>query len=299
MREKLPQIKFSILALLLFLETFLLTKITTDFIQQHNYFNISWQFTAEIIGIMLLILYTFALSTAASQKVLPNLVNAVAFSGAIFLAVFKFNMLYALIVATLSVLIMTLDTYKTQRVKNMLLKFEPRYFLRVSSRGLLLLFSIFAGVLVILESTGLKTMNVGEKIAEVAEAPVKRVVSNQLESQVINMQTSGINLGDPAIQETLNKYGITSLPTNITPSLDSFDVDVKSIIETQVNDFIEPYKDLFRPVMAIMFFALFQAYASLAYFLYLLTIDLVFKIAKETGFVKIEKITVEAERLKF
>ena len=70
-------------------------------------------------------------------------------------------------------------------------------------------------------------------------------------------------------------------------------------MENQVNALIEPYKNFVHPIMSLLTFLLFSFYASLAHIIYILTVDILFLLAKKTGFYKVETIQVEQEQLTF
>ena len=76
-------------------------------------------------------------------------------------------------------------------------------------------------------------------------------------------------------------------------------INVGSIVENQVNNYIEPYKGLIRPLMAILVFGLFQFYATIAMLIFMATVDILFMIAKSSKFFNIIEFDVKKEELKF
>jgi len=167
--------------------------------------------------------------------------------------------------------------------------------LRFAVRGILLVFSILAGLIIILNAGNVKEVDFGQLIAEVAEKPIKSTVNSQLQ-QTIEKQTIYSGYSAEEVQKLLDEYGIeagtgTEQITN--------DLDIKSMIQTQVNDLIAPYKELVRPLIAILVFGLFQLYATVSYAIYSLFVGLIIAIAKKTGLLKIVTETVEKQDLQF
>jgi hypothetical protein len=68
-----------------------------------------------------------------------------------------------------------------------------------------------------------------------------------------------------------------------------------SLLTNQINSVVEPYRDLFKPILSIYLFMLFRFIASIAYLIYSVLITPIFHLAKATGFIKIEKVMVEQE----
>jgi hypothetical protein len=151
-----------------------------------------------------------------------------------------------------------------------------------------------------MSSPDLPSLNIGKSLANVIEPQIKRLVGDELQKQTQN-QMSFFNLGnieglDPALREIIlnAKKESPAVPQNLINNM-----DFGSLIENQVNNLIVPYKDFLHPILAVLMFFLFQFYASITRWLFSLTVDPLFAIAKRLNFLKVETITVQKEELKF
>jgi len=297
---------------MLFIEAFILTFLITGYVVAQNYFTMSWELSLQTVFLMLFLAYTYSLTIGAWNKTEQYIIVPLPISLAIFTAVLQYNFSYAVLAFILSFLLLTLDIYKATRIKNLLIRFDPKIILRLSTTGILFLFSILGAVLVILHSASVQTeLNIGHKIAEVVEAPLKNVVKGQLESsfQDQSMLIPGYELDfsniDPSYLPFLEQAGISNpndlkdiAKTSATEQI--YDkINVGSIVENQVNNYIEPYKGLIRPLMAILVFGLFQFYATIAMLIFMATVDILFMIAKSSKFFNIIEFDVKKEELKF
>lgn len=305
MRPKSYWIKWTITTLALVGETYWIIKLLTNFVSKGNFFTIDPIFSIQIIGIMLLTMYTMALTVGAWDKMWHILVTSILVSITIFLALLQYNATYAIILGIGSFLLLVWDTYRSFRLKNLIIKFDPIIILRYSSRGLLFIFSIMAGILIILDTTTVGEINVGQKVAEVAEVPLKNAVESQINSNVIDSivaNNAGVTQLPADAEEQLRNLGITNLAglgKDILIPQDKVNTEVKTIIENQVNDMVQPYKNFVRPIIAILVYGMFQLYATVTYILFTLTVWPLFSIAKSSGLIKKELVMVEKEELTF
>jgi len=294
--NKLPVIKRILLSLVLGIESYLVGTILKDLVQNQNYFSFSLNFTLKIVILLVLTLYTLALSVGTSDK----WVYGAVFGAGIFLGVF-FNLItydtfYALLVALGSFLIILFGSHRSLKYKDNLVKVIPKLFLRFSARGILLIFGILAATIFLLESSGASNqINIGKMIAEITEKPVLDIVETQIPEIQAPLETYGIDESDPQVKSILESVGVSSLLSQNLFSPES--INISGIIESAVNRFIEPYKRLFSPIMAVLIFAIFQFYAAIAYYVYFLTVNPIFSLLKRIGLIKTEKIQVEKEQL--
>lgn len=252
-------IKTYVLAILLFFETLLLTNLIVNFVMSQNYFNLSTVFAVEVVLLMFLSIVTYSLTIGAWGKWIQYVIIPLPVSCAIFLSLVRFNFYNALTITAVVYLLLCYDVYKAVKLKDLLIKFDPSYILRISTRGLLFIFSVLGGLVLVLNTTYTpNVLNVGEKIAELTDKPIR---------QMYNVQHLDINL--------------------------------KDVIERQVNDVIAPYKNFINPIMAVLMFGLFRILGSVADFIFTSTINPIFDLAKRTRFFKTEKVMVEKEILKF
>ena len=156
--------------------------------------------------------------------------------------------LYNGITATiLLMLLVAYNVYKATTLKGLLIKFEPKFILDTSLKGLIVIYSIFAVTILMLGKTGdnLAEINVGEKIAEVAKKPIEDIQKATGLQELQSIQnTAGISGIDMAgIQNIEGLQGLAFL--------NSFNTDATVVVEKQINSMLLPYKSFFKPIMAI------------------------------------------------
>jgi len=244
---------------------------------------------------MTLTILTFSLTVGAWDVWYFNILTPLAIAAGIMIPLLSSSTTYALIAGGVAFILMAAESYRSYKIKKLLIKFDALLMLRFAVRGILLVFSILAGLIIIFNASNVKEIDFGQLIAEVAEKPIKSTVNSQLQ-QTIEKQTIYSGYSAEEVQKLLDEYGIeagtgTEQITN--------DLDIKSMIQTQVNDLIAPYKELVRPLIAILVFGLFQIYATVSYAIYSLFVGLIIAIAKKTGLLKIVTETVEKQDLQF
>jgi len=284
-------LKSTTLSLLLFTESYFLLTLIIDFVKAQNFLSFNLGYSIETILVMLLTIYTFALSIGGWGKWEQYLIAGFPVCIAIFISLFKFNANYAILAAASSFLILVYDMRKTTLLKSLLIKFDPKMVLRFSTKGLLFIFSIVGGAIVFIYPADFRNqINVGRQIAEITEEPVKKAVQSKLEEQTGQYDPATMAV----MEEELRKIGIYD-----KSSAKALDLNMKDLIEKQVNNSVEPYKNLIPFVIALYTFGLLQLYATVAYVLYISTIDVIFWFAKYLKFFKVNKIPVEQEQLTF
>ena len=288
-------VKLGVLMLVLFSETFFLTTIINGFVSQGDFFNINIPFSLQVVGLMTLIILTFALTVGAWDVWYFNIMTPLAIAAGIMVPLLSTSTTYALIAAGVAFIIMAAESFRSYKIKALLIKFDALLVLRFAVKGILLVFSILAGLIIILGASNVKEIDFGKLIAEVAEKPIKSTVNSQMQ-QTIERQTIYSGYSAEEVQKLLDEYGIGAETGADTLTKD---LDIKSMIQTQVNDLIAPYKELVRPLIAILVFGLFQLYATVSYAIYSLFVGLFIIIAKKTGLLNTITTTVEKQDLRF
>src|SRR3990172_8197123 len=288
-------VKLGVLMVVLFSETFLLTTIINIFVSRGDFFNINIPFSLQVVGLMTAIILTFALTVGACDVWYFNILTPLAIAAGIMVPLLSANTTYALIAAGVAFIIMAAESFRSYKIKALLIKFDSLLVLRFAVKGILLVFSILAGLIIILDASNVKEIDFGKLIAEVAEKPIKSTVNSQLQ-QTIERQTIYSGYSAEEVQKLLDEYGIE---TGTGTELITNDLDIKSMIQTQVNDLIAPYKELVRPLIAVLVFGLFQLYATVSYAIYSLLVGLFIAAAKKTGLLKTVTTTVEKQDLQF
>ncbi|MFC1700134.1 hypothetical protein ACFLZ4_00640 [Patescibacteria group bacterium] len=276
--NKLPLIKRIVVSLVIALESFIVVSLVKNFIQTQNYFSVSWEFAIKLLLALLITMYTLALTTATANKWTQNLWSAGGVSLGIMLVLATYDVFYAVVVGVVSFLLCTLGTQRSFGLNRNMLKTVPRHALRYAVRGALMAFSISAATIFLLETSGFVSINIGQKIAEVVEKPIQGIVESQFPKEIpeVPIGIEGFNISDLFSPET---------------------VDIKGMVESQINRFLEPYKRLFSPIMAGLIFVIFQFYGTIAYYVYFFTVGMVFALLKKIGLIKAEKLQVEKEQL--
>lgn len=281
--------------LVLFSETFFLTTLINGFVSQGDFFNINIPFSLQVIGLMTLIILTFALTVGAWDVWYFNIMTPLAIAAGIMVPLLSASTTYALIAAGVAFILMAAESFRSYKIKGLLIKFDALLVLRFAVKGILLVFSILAGLIIILGASNVKEIDFGKLIADVAEKPIKSTVNSQLQ-QTIERQTIYSGYSTEEVQNLLNQYGIDA---GTSADAITQDLDIKSMIQTQINDLIAPYKELVRPLIAVLVFGLFQLYAAVSYAIYSLFVGLFIAIAKKTGLLNTVTTTVEKQDLQF
>lgn len=224
-----------------------------------DYFQITTEFSIKVVILMFLAIITCSLTIGAWEKGKQYLLIAVPVALAMFFALLNYNFYNALTISAGALALLSYDIYKSDQLKGILVKMDPRFILRFSTTGLLFIFSVLGGVLVIIHSTYYNpSINLGKRLTEISKQPVQQVMQGQY-----------------------------------------IDEKVMETVEHQINDLIEPYKNWLKPLMALIVFGVFQFFSNVAYLIYMLLIGPIFKVAKKSGFLKVETITIEKEVFKF
>src|SRR3989339_93418 len=289
-------VKLALLMVILFSEAFFLTTVINSFVSKGDFFNINIPFSLQVVGLMTLIILTFSLTIGAWDVWYFNILTPLAIAAGIMIPLLSSSTTYALIAGGVAFILMAAESYRSYKIKKLLIKFDALLVLRFAVRGILLVFSILAGLIIILGASNVKEIDFGKLIAEVAEKPIKSTVNSQLQ-QTMERQTIYSGYSAEEIQKLLDEYGVQT--TGASPDSITNNLDIKSMIQTQVNDLIAPYKELVRPLIAVLVFGLFQLYATVSYAIYSLFVGLIIAIAKKTGLLKIVTETVEKQDLQF
>ena len=338
-------IKASVLAALLFVESYLLSSTIVEFISSQRYFNPPVEMMVRITALQIAIIVTSSLLAGAWDKWEQYIFSPLPIASAIFLIALPVNSSYALILAFVVYLLMSYEVFMATNLKSQMLSFNPRLILKFSSRGIILTFSIAAAVLTILSAGTEPQLDVGETVGDFVDKYLTNEINNQINSQfqgsldqvsqqVMEQGPSNIfsefgleenSLTELGVsEEELAQFGLTPedlgaggsamSEANIFGNLMDFgsgsggfdlsklaapQLSLKDTVTSQVNNIIEPYKRFINPIMALLAFGLLQFLGMIAYWIYNLTVDVVFWIAKKSGFLKVEKVPAEQEIIHF
>ncbi len=267
MKSTAYYIKTYILLMLLFGESLFLTHTLLEYVKTQKYFAPPLDLAIKIGLLLLLLLYTQALTIGAWYKKEQYLIVPIPIALGIAIVMFPINYVYAQIALVVSFLLLLSYMVKATYIMELLTKFKPRLILRVPSKGILFVFSLAAAILTVINPID-QTFDPAKKLSE--------IVNNQVMRYVEKDATLG----------PLMNFGMLNL-------------NIANEVENQINQFIEPYRGLFVPLIALVVFALIRSIGFVVNLIYSLTIGGLFLIVKKTGFFRIETEQITRERLKF
>ena len=99
-------VKLGVLMLALFSETFFLTTLINGFVSKGDFFNISVPFSLQVVGIMTLIILTFALTIGAWDVWYFNIMTPLAIAAGIMVPLLSTSTTYALIIGGVAFILM-------------------------------------------------------------------------------------------------------------------------------------------------------------------------------------------------
>lgn len=266
-------------------------------VKTHNYFGVNLEYSLKIVALMLTETYLFSLSVGIWGNWKQYFFVALPPILGITVVTAQVNLFYGIIAPLILFALLCVDIAKSNNLKNTLLTFKPTYVLSLSTGGLLFIFSVIGGVMVILSSPNLPKIDIGKSLAVVIEPQLKKMVSNELYRQTQN-EISLFNIEDidPAIKDIIDQAQ-TQTPVLAQNYVEN--INFTGLIENQINSVVTPYKDFLHPILAVLMFLLFQFYASIAKIIFSISVEPLFNLAKKLNFLRIEKVMVEKEELKF
>jgi hypothetical protein len=300
MRQTSYYLKIAVIVLLTFIQTYYLSWLISTYVAQGNFFTLNTEFSIRVVILMVLLAWTFAISVGSWEKGLQYLIIPIPTAVAMFLVIAQMNISFAFLIMLGTAGLLIYDIWKSTRLSKLLIRFEPTIVLKFSTSGLLFLFSVLAGVLVMVDTEKVQEMNIGKQTAEIVGETLDTAIQTQIQNTLSGAPQGYLDQIDPSVVNMLESFG---LPSNLSDPMysnpENLGINTKVIVEAQVNDLIEPYKDFVKPVMALLLFGMFQFYAYIAYLIFSLTVNGIYWVAKKTNFLKIETVQVDKEILKF
>lgn len=255
---------------------------------------------------MLLLIYTFSLSIGAWYKWEQYIMVIIPIILAIFIKLFISNSKYILSTCCIATLLLAYEIRKSTRLKNLLIKVDPKIIMRFSAKSLLLLFCILGGIISLIDPDMKKSFDLGERVAELSGKHVEKYLDKQISEQILEQDYDVIEDGGTVVSEGYEIPAKAEIYDGFYIDLRELYEDkeptqeqLKSFISRKVNEATEQYKEFFQPILSLVTFSVLQIYALIAFFLYGLTIDLIFWTAKRLKLVHIHTENVEKENLIF
>jgi len=288
----------------------LVLRTVSEFVQRQEYFSISTPFSTSLIGYLLLSICILAVISQTLQKtqeiIFPSLIIYI-FSF-IFLSNYKFK--EALIGSSVVFLIFLYGIRRTFFLKDNLTKLKVRHSARNTVNSFLFVVNVLAAFSVFLVSEHVSSINVGQRVADITEKPIKEAVLKEYEGNTENIniaEMQNYKESDSQLLTVLKSLGITGTlfeepkpnDEKTQEGLGNISNSIKNSIAKKVNDIVEPYRRFFSPTLALLVFGIFQIYSWITYILYSQLINLIFLILRKTHFVKVEKVPAEKETLSF
>jgi hypothetical protein len=256
------------ISFLLFVESLLATHQLWNLTKELQIFDININSVIMLSITLLVICYTYALSVGAWNEWLQYVIVPLPIALGIVLIIAQINFIYALLAFLSTYVLITYDVFFSSKLKDQMIKFNPRIILRFSTKGLLFVFAIVGAVLILVSPVDSEQLNIPGNIAHISDQYLGRYVEEREDIQLLR-------------------------------SLGLIQFDFKDVVELQVRNFIEPYKSFVLPVIAFIIFSSIQTLNILIYLVFALTIDLLYYFAKKFGVLKIELRDVQQEVLSF
>jgi len=297
-------VKTSIIATLLFAESFLLSGLILGYINSQKFFSPSVHFMVLMTVLMLLIIVTHALIVGAWDRWEQFVFGPISISLGLFIVTFPINSAYAVVIFSLSYVLLFYEVILASQLKRQMLVFNPRLILKFTSKGIVLIYSLSAAILVIVTAGKQPDFNVGNKVGEFVDIYFTTQINSKINTQVQDSLS-------PEQMERLSAFGLDPTKFNYSDGTETPyvienmanvsipELSLKNTVANEVNKLVDPYKKFVNPIMAIMVFGLIQFLGTIAYLFYSLSIDFVFWVAKKMNLFVIEKVPAEQEILHF
>jgi hypothetical protein len=299
-------VKTTIIAMLLFAESYTLLTLLHKLNSLENLFGLSLELSLQITLLMLALINTLALALGAWRKGHQYLVVAAPITTALFVFLFLMNADFILVTCLVVLALLSYEIHKTSRIKALLLRAEPTIIMRFATRGLLLIFSLLGGVIGLIDPNAEMNLNVGQRVADFAGGHVENYMDKKIEENVLDRKYDIFETGSSMLPEGIEIPENVEIPLDFNLNLREIyeqgkptKTDIRNSIAQKVNESIGKYEQFFRPIMSVVTFSILQMYAGVAYLIYGFTIDLVFWTLKKFGFLRVEKVKVEQEVLWF
>lgn len=295
-------VKTAVVTVLLGVESFFATKLLIDYVKSQKYFAPPMSFLASFTGLMLLLLFTYFLTVGAWIKWEQYVIVPLPISLGIFIAIYPLNTTYAMLISISAYLLLCYDVMISTNLKKMLIQFKPRHILRFSTKGILFMFALIAGVIVlVVNANPVSEIDIGGKLGELTQTQYEKFVEpkiNDSAQRVLINELEGKGLPtDPEMFSMLS--GLTDTSSSFMGGLPGINLDLTKTVETEFNALIEPYKQFIPPLIALLVFALIRFLGGIAHFVFNILIDPIFALFKATGFLHTGQISVSKEVIGF
>jgi len=262
--EVFHYIKTGLLSLIIFGSSLGLGNTIVDFVEMGDYFSFSLETALAFITFAFFLLVSFALSVGCWNRYDQYLFVLIPMGLGVFFSLEHLDPIQALTFASIFSLIMVLYMYRSLKLKSLLLKFIPGLIFSDATKALMLLFSLLSAFAIF-----------------------------------INFE----NINHP---KTLADYIVEAVSTQIQNSsggpfeiLKNANIPLDELIKTNVENFLEPFKQFTMPIIAFLVFSYFQLLGWISYTIYSFLVDPVFWAGKKFNLFKTTEEEVKKENLTF
>jgi len=276
-------IKHLTLAMIMLFSSVLMFGSIVEMVRAQNYLTLGTGVYLQIITFMFITIVTASLTLGGWHKWVQYFVIPLPFCAGMFLNIYPFNLDAAALITLIAYFVIAEGIYLSYRMKNLLIKEEPKLVLKSTTRALLFVVAITAGIITIVNL--LQPANQDKMYTK-----VDSFIGNIYDTAIKQIMQS-----DPTINEGL--MAIQSAGVNVN-SADA-DVLIKEKLLDQFHTMIEPYKGVFPVVAGLLVWSVVQLMAWLTSLVYSLTIGFIFKFAVRFGLFKVTTIEIKKEILSF
>ncbi len=298
-------VKSSLLSSLLFIESFLLAGFILSFVRSQKFFAPPLKFMVIVVVLMFFIAITHALIAGAWDKWEQYVFGPLPISLGLLIISYPVNSAYAAVIFLMSYVLLCYEIILASQLKRQLLVFNPRLILKFTTRGIILIYSVAAAIMVIITVDKQPDINIGNTVGNfVDQYFVKRLTTRsdpQIEQSLSPEQMERLSAFglDPSKFQYVNDSTVTPYILNNLQNTQIPELSLKNTVAAEVNKLVEPYKRFVNPIMAVLVFGLIQFLGTIAYIFYSLIIDLVFWFGKRVNLFIIDRVPAEKEILHF
>lgn len=295
--SSIAQIKITVISLLLFVESLILSTLIYRMVQTQNYFNPSLQNVVLIILLMILLLITYSLSIPGWGKTRQYALVTLPICAGIGFVASSVDVIYAALIIGISAILIINNVYSASMIRNELIHFNPRFMLQHAAKGELYAFSVLGAFLVFanLSSTNAR-FDVGKTVTDIAYPFLEKNLENNFSNQ-LNLLQGAFDAEQKLAQDYLN-YINQDIKLNLDLK-EEVNLDFRKNLENQINNMIAEYQEFVPSVIALIVFFTLNVFAAASYFLYSLISGPLMYMLRRFGFFTITKAMVEKEVVTF
>lgn len=274
--------------------------------------NLNFFLNLVVLLTLLSFVYTFSIGTWESKWHLAYIPLSIALG--MFAIVAPYNLLAGIIVLFTACVLIFSDTYNSTKMKENLITFDPILIMKTSIRNILLIFSLLAAVIAMINTKGRSENAFANQITTMAETQIDSILSNKDFQTYINNLTLGmgnsLNLG-PVEKNIIEKnMPLTDLQDKVNqnssdPNQNTAQEEqlafpkeeIKAVALATLNKYIKPYSQLLFIAFSAVLFGFVQTSGTAAYIIYAMLARPFIKLLLALGIFKEQTKTVEQKTI--